>query len=63
MLGDGPLDSARKLELETGRYYLCTAERRIHRHLEDLWINDDAETVRLADMLLAKRRTDGPQHQ
>jgi len=62
MLGDGPMDSARKLELETGRYYLCTAERRIHRHLEDLWINDDEGTVRLADMLLAKHRMDGPQH-
>jgi acyl-CoA dehydrogenase family member 9 len=56
MLGQGPLDAARKLELETGRYYLTTAERRIHRHLEELWINDDEETTRLADMLLALHR-------
>ncbi len=56
MLGQGPLDAARKLELQTGRYYLCTAERRIHRHLEDLWVNDDEETTRMADALLDSYR-------
>jgi alkylation response protein AidB-like acyl-CoA dehydrogenase len=56
MLGAGPLDAARKLELETGRYYLTTAERRIHHNLDNLWVNDDDETTRLADMLLAKYR-------
>ncbi len=56
MLGQGPFDAARKLELQTGRYYLATAERRIHRHLDDLWVNDDEETVHLADALLAKYR-------
>ena len=29
---------ARKLELETGRYYLLTAERRIHHNLDNLWV-------------------------
>jgi len=57
MLGQGPLDAARKLELETGRYYLLTAERRIHHNLDNLWVNDDEETVHLADSLLAKYRT------
>ncbi len=53
MLGAGPLDAAKKLELQTGRYYLTTAERRIHHHLDDLWVNDDDDTSNLADALLA----------
>ena len=57
MLGAGPLDDARKLELQTGRYYLNTAERRIYRNLDDLWDNHDEKTTSLADALLATLRT------
>ncbi len=57
MLGGGPLDAARQLELQTGRYYLATAERRINRHLDELWCHDDEQTVALADTLLAGYRT------
>ena len=57
LVGSGPLDAARKLELQTGRYYLTTAGRRIHRNLDDLWVNDDAETTSLADAMLAAYRT------
>ena len=53
LLDAGPLNAARTLELQTGRYYLTTAERRVHRNLDDLWVNDDDETTRLADALLA----------
>ena len=56
MLGEGPHDAARKLELQTGRYYLTTAERRIHHHLDDLWVNDDEATTPLADAVLNKYR-------
>jgi acyl-CoA dehydrogenase family member 9 len=56
MLGQAPLDAEKKLELETGRYYLTTAARRIHRNLDDLWVNDDAETTSLADRVLAAHR-------
>jgi acyl-CoA dehydrogenase family member 9 len=57
MLGTGPLDAARKLELQTGRYYLKTAGRRIYVNLDEhLWSNDDEETTLLADMLLATYR-------
>ena len=56
MLGQGPLDAARKLELQTGRYYLTTAARRIHHSLDALWVNDDDETSRLADAVLAAYR-------
>ncbi|MGD9722494.1 MAG: acyl-CoA dehydrogenase family protein [Pirellulales bacterium] len=56
MLGAGPLDAARTLELQTGRYYLTTAHRRICHHLEALWANDDADTVKLADALVASLR-------
>jgi acyl-CoA dehydrogenase family protein 9 len=56
LLGGGPLDAAGKLELQTGRYYLTTAERRIHRNLDDLWVNDDDATTNLADALLANFR-------
>ena len=57
LVGSGPLDAAGKLELQTGRYYLTTAARRIHRNLDDLWVNDDAETTSLADAMLAAYRT------
>jgi alkylation response protein AidB-like acyl-CoA dehydrogenase len=57
LMSHGPLDAAGKLELQTGRYYLCTAERRIHHHLDNLWVNDDEATTKLADTLLASHRT------
>lgn len=57
LLGEGPLDAAGKLELQTGRYYLKTAARRIYCNLDEhLWNNDDEATVQLADMLLANCR-------
>ena len=55
LLGHGPLDAAGKLELQTGRYYLTAAHRRVCHYLEALWGNDDAETARLANALLASR--------
>ncbi len=39
-------------QLETGRYYLTTAGRRIRRALADLWDNDDPATTSLANRLL-----------
>jgi len=56
LMSHGPLDAAGKLELQTGRYYLCTAERRIHHNLDNLWINDDEETTKMADALLESYR-------
>jgi acyl-CoA dehydrogenase family protein 9 len=56
MLGTGPFDAAKRLELQTGRYYLTTAHRRICQNLEDLWANDDEETVKTADQLLDSYR-------
>ena len=56
MLGTGPMDAAKQLELQTGRYYLTTAHRRICHNLEALWANDDEETVKTADQLLASYR-------
>lgn len=41
-----------RLDLETGRYYLRTAARRIRRSLADLWNNDDDATTALASRLL-----------
>ena len=57
MLGHnhGPSDDL-KLALETGRYYLLTADRRIRRALTDLWSNDDDATTHLADKLVAARK-------
>jgi alkylation response protein AidB-like acyl-CoA dehydrogenase len=43
-------DQAR--ELAIGRYYLETADRRIHSRLRDLWENDDAPTTELVDRWL-----------
>jgi hypothetical protein len=41
-----------RLDLETGRYYLRTAGRRIRRNLADLWDNDDEATTSLANRVL-----------
>jgi alkylation response protein AidB-like acyl-CoA dehydrogenase len=41
-----------RLDLETGRYYLLTAGRRIRRAMADLWSNDDPATTALADRML-----------
>jgi alkylation response protein AidB-like acyl-CoA dehydrogenase len=58
LLGSSPLDAAGRLELETGRYYLKTAARRIYCNLDEhLWSNDDDATTHLADLLLAAYRT------
>ncbi|MEX2175004.1 MAG: acyl-CoA dehydrogenase family protein [Pirellulaceae bacterium] len=38
--------------IETGRYYLRTARRRIRRSLADLWDNDDEATSSLANRML-----------
>jgi hypothetical protein len=42
--------------LLTGRYYLCTARRRMQQNLNDLWLNDDQETTTLANQILAADR-------
>ncbi|MCI0360244.1 MAG: acyl-CoA dehydrogenase family protein [Planctomycetaceae bacterium] len=44
-----------RMQLETGRYYLTTAERRVRRALADLWDNDDAATTSLANRMLKVR--------
>ena len=41
-------------QLETGRYYLATASRRIRRALADLWDNDDEATTSLANRMLRR---------
>jgi acyl-CoA dehydrogenase family protein 9 len=56
MLAQGSLDCARRFELRTGRCYLTMAARRIHHNLDALWVNDDAETIALADALLSTCR-------
>lgn len=38
-----------RLDLESGRYYLCTARRRIKQALAALWDNDDEATTALAN--------------
>jgi acyl-CoA dehydrogenase family protein 9 len=45
-----------RMQLETGRYYLVTAGRRIRRALADLWDNDDAPTTSLANRVLKANR-------
>ncbi|HMC10102.1 MAG TPA: acyl-CoA dehydrogenase, partial [Pirellulaceae bacterium] len=45
-------DGALRLELETGRYYLRTARRRIRQSLAALWDNDDETTTVLANRVL-----------
>jgi hypothetical protein len=39
-------------QLETGRYYLATADRRIRRALAELWDNDDSATTSVANRML-----------
>jgi hypothetical protein len=41
-----------RLDLETGRYYLRTARRRILQSLAALWDNDDEATTALANRML-----------
>jgi hypothetical protein len=41
-----------RLNLETGRYYLRTARRRIRQSLAALWDNDDEATTALANRVL-----------
>ncbi len=41
-----------RLDLESGRYYLLTAGRRIRRAMTDLWSNDDDATSALANRIL-----------
>lgn len=58
MLGHNHTPSAElKLALDTGRYYLLTADRRIRKNLADLWSNDDEATTSLADKLVAARKS------
>jgi len=45
-------DAERRLLVESGRYYLQTAVRRMRQNLRDLWNNDDEATTSLADRLL-----------
>jgi hypothetical protein len=45
-------EAAQRYALATGRYFLTTADRRIHRNLRDLWDNDDESTTELAKRLL-----------
>lgn len=55
----GPADHValddRQCQMAAGRYYLLSAERRIRRHLAQLWDNDDAETTAIADQLLRSK--------
>jgi len=46
----------RQDELETGRYYLKGAARRIRRNLAALWDNDDDATTQLADRKLKQSK-------
>jgi acyl-CoA dehydrogenase family protein 9 len=46
-------DGVVRLHLETGRYYLRTARRRIRKALAALWENDDEATTALANRTLA----------
>jgi alkylation response protein AidB-like acyl-CoA dehydrogenase len=45
-----------RLDLETGRYYLRTANRRIRQSLAALWDNDDEATTNLANRILKELR-------
>jgi hypothetical protein len=51
-------NGAARLDLETGRYYLRTAGRRIRQSLAELWDNDDQATTALADRMLKERARD-----
>ncbi|HEX5103775.1 MAG TPA: acyl-CoA dehydrogenase family protein [Pirellulaceae bacterium] len=52
MLRDHHDHAALRLDLESGRYYLLTARRRIRQALSSLWDNDDAQSTALANRLL-----------
>lgn len=45
-------DAEKRLQVETGRYYLRTASRRMQRALADMWDNDDEATNSLAKRML-----------
>jgi alkylation response protein AidB-like acyl-CoA dehydrogenase len=45
-------DAAFRLDLESGRYYLLTARRRIRQSLAALWDNDDEATTAIANRML-----------
>jgi hypothetical protein len=45
-------EAALRFALATGRYFLKTADRRIHCNLRDLWDNDDEATTELANRVL-----------
>jgi len=44
-----------RMQIETGRYYLTTAGRRIRGSLANLWDNDDDATTSLANRMLKAR--------
>lgn len=48
LLSDAP-EAERRCELDVGRFYLRSANRRIRHHLAALWDNDDEHTTRAAD--------------
>jgi acyl-CoA dehydrogenase family member 9 len=53
LVGDHHFSEAeRRHDLETGRYYLTSAERRIRKNLADLWDNDDDATTAIANRWL-----------
>jgi len=47
-------ESRRKSEVQTARYYLKAAKRRIQANLKALWDNDDEATNNLANSMLGK---------
>ncbi|HEY2838885.1 MAG TPA: acyl-CoA dehydrogenase family protein, partial [Pirellulales bacterium] len=54
-------ETEKRTALRLGRYYLKTAARRVHRNLADMWDNDDEDTNRVANMLLAEPGPSGGQ--
>ncbi len=48
----------KRWELETGRYYLKTARRRMRQAIRDMWDNDDEDTTRIADKLMKRFPTE-----
>jgi hypothetical protein len=45
-------EQQKQANLKVARYYLKTAARRMRQRLAELWDNDDAETTKVADLLL-----------
>jgi acyl-CoA dehydrogenase family protein 9 len=45
----------RQYDLQMGKYYLKSADRRIRRALADLWDHDDPETTATANAMLGKK--------